>query len=71
MNTGYKGRIAIYELLLIDDKIREFIIAKISTQEIAKYAVSKGIISLKQDGISKIQQGLTSVEEVLRVTEEE
>jgi len=71
MNAGYKGRISIYELMLIDDDIRNLVIAKTPTEEIRKRAIASGMINLKQDGIEKIKQGITTVEEVLRVTEEE
>ena len=68
MNTGYKGRIAIHELLVIDDKIRKALSAKSSTDEIRKAALSAGMISLKDDGISKIEEGLTTAEEVFKAT---
>jgi len=71
MNTGYKGRISIYELMLPDDKIRNAIIAKAPTDEIRKLACSSGMITLMKDGIEKIKAGITTVEEVLRVTQEE
>ena len=71
METGYRGRIAIYELMMPDDKIHNAIIAKSSADEIRKMAFASGMISLKLDGIEKIRQGLTTIEEVLRVTEDE
>lgn len=71
MNTGYKGRIGIYELMVIDDKIRNLITAKSSSEEIRKQALASGMINLKTDGIEKVKQGITSIEEVLRVTQEE
>ena len=70
-DTGYKGRIGIYELMIIDDEIRNLIIAKTSAEEIRKEALKKGMIPLKTDGIEKVRSGTTSIEEVLRVTEEE
>jgi len=70
MTTGYKGRIGIYELMIPDEKIRNAVIAKSSTDNIRKLALASGMITLKADGIQKIKQGLTTVEEVLRVTEE-
>jgi type II secretory ATPase GspE/PulE/Tfp pilus assembly ATPase PilB-like protein len=69
MNTGYKGRVAIHELIVIDDKIRKALTAKSSTDEIRKAALSAGMVSLKDDGISKIKAGFTTAEEVLKATE--
>jgi type II secretory ATPase GspE/PulE/Tfp pilus assembly ATPase PilB-like protein len=71
MNTGYKGRIGIYELMVPDEAIRAAIMAKSSTDEIRRLARKSGMISLKGDGIEKIKSGVTTVEEVLRVTEED
>ncbi|NQU95193.1 MAG: type II secretion system ATPase GspE [Candidatus Omnitrophica bacterium] len=71
MKTGYKGRIGIFELMMVDDEIKNLIIAKTTAEEIRKNALSKGMISLQDDGIEKIKQGRTTVEEVLRVTQEE
>lgn len=71
MNTGYKGRIGIFELLIIDDKIRDLITTKTQIDVIRNQAISAGMITLMNDGIQKIKQGLTTVEEVLRVTREE
>ncbi len=70
MSTGYKGRIGIYELMIPDEKIRNAVISKSSTDEIRNLALAAGMITLKGDGIRKIKEGLTTVEEVLRVTEE-
>ena len=71
LNTGYKGRISLYELMLPDDKIRNAIIAKAPANEIRKLARSSEMLTLMEDGIEKIKQGITTVEEVLRVTQEE
>lgn len=71
MNTGYKGRIGIYELMIPDEKIHNAIVAKAPTEEIRKLARAAGMITLMEDGIGKIRNGVTSVEEVLRVTREE
>jgi type IV pilus assembly protein PilB len=71
MDTGYKGRIGIYELMLVNDKIRNLIIAKASTDVIRKELIDAGMVTLKTNGIQKIQEGITTVEEVLRVTQEE
>jgi type IV pilus assembly protein PilB len=70
-STGYHGRTAIIEVLSIDDKIREMIIDNASVDDIRKYAVSKGMKALREDGMEKYKQGLTTLEEVTRVTAEE
>lgn len=70
MSTGYKGRIGIYELMIPDEKIRNAVISKSTTDDIRKLAKAAGMITLKEDGIQKIKAGLTTVEEVLRVTED-
>ncbi|MDP2913798.1 MAG: type II secretion system ATPase GspE [Candidatus Omnitrophota bacterium] len=71
MNTGYKGRISIYELMIPDEKIHNAIVAKAPSDEMRKLARLAGMITLMEDGIVKIREGVTSVEEVLRVTREE
>ncbi|MFA5097018.1 MAG: GspE/PulE family protein [Candidatus Margulisiibacteriota bacterium] len=68
-NTGYKGRTGVFELLLVDEEIRKMITDKKSAQDIKKYAVSKGMRTLYEDGMIKVAQGLTSLDEVMRVTE--
>jgi type II secretory ATPase GspE/PulE/Tfp pilus assembly ATPase PilB-like protein len=67
--TGYKGRTAIYELLLVDEEIREMILKKVSSSQIKKMLEDKGFKSLKEAGIEKAKMGITSIEEVIRVTE--
>lgn len=69
-NTGYKGRVGIYEVLDIDQEIGEMIIKKASAEEINKQAKNKGMISIWQDGFIKAKNGITTIEEILRVTKE-
>jgi len=69
--TGFAGRIGIFELLIMDEDIRKLIVAKASADEIRKIAISKGMGTLFSDGISKAKEGITTVEEVLRVTKTE
>ncbi|HOY56262.1 MAG TPA: ATPase, T2SS/T4P/T4SS family [bacterium] len=69
-NTGYKGRIGIYEVLDIDQEIGEMIVKKASAEEINKQAKTKGMISIWQDGFIKAKNGITTIEEILRVTKE-
>ena len=69
-HTGFKGRTGIYELVVIDDKIRQFIHDQVSEQELAGYARRKAP-SIREDGKEKILKGITTVQEVLRVTLED
>lgn len=71
-NTGFYGRVAILEAVLIDDNIREMIIKKKSLDEIVKYAVKeKGMVTLRDDAFLKVKQGVTTLDEALRITTEE
>jgi type IV pilus assembly protein PilB len=67
--SGYAGRIGIYELLLMSEEIRKMVIGRASTDEIRAEAKKEGMRTLREDGLDKIQKGITTVEEVLRVTE--
>lgn len=68
--TGYKGRIGIFEVLSVDENVKEFILGQVHDKEVSDYARSKGMIDLFQDGILKVIRGITTLEEVYRVTEE-
>ncbi len=68
-NTGYSGRIGIYEFLKFDAYIREMILHRVTMNEIETYAVQEGMKTMFQDGIEKASRGLTTLEEVLRVTQ--
>jgi type IV pilus assembly protein PilB len=67
-NTGYKGRIGLYEVMEITDEIRELIMIGASSLELRKKAVEDGMITLRQSGIHKIRAGVTTLEEVVRET---
>jgi type II secretory ATPase GspE/PulE/Tfp pilus assembly ATPase PilB-like protein len=69
-NSGYLGRMGIYEVLEMDDEIGKMIIAHESTDVIQQAAVKNGMITMQQDGFLKTLEGITTVEEVLRVTRE-
>lgn len=69
--SGYKGRTGIYEIILMNDTLREMVMQKASSQKIKRKAVEMGMRTLRQDGWQKILKGLTTIEEVLRVTQEE
>ncbi len=66
-NAGYKGRIGIYELMLVSDEIQNACLERKSSEEIEKIAISQGMETLREDGFKKVKQGITSIEEVLRV----
>lgn len=66
--TGYRGRIGIYELMLVSEKIRELLMSRSASNIIKKTAQEEGMKTLREDGIDKISQGLTTIEEVVRVT---
>lgn len=67
---GYRGRLGIFEVLGIDDEVRKLISQKATSEELENFARSKGMITMVEDGFIKVIQGLTSVEEILRVTKE-
>lgn len=69
-NTGYSGRVTIYEVLEMDDDIRDAIMKRFAASEIKKIAISKGMTTLLEDGVRKSLQGLTTIEEILRVVQE-
>jgi len=66
-NTGYFGRTSIYELIVLDEEIRALIISKASSNLIKDAAIKKGMKTLKDSGLEKVLQGITTIEEVLRV----
>ena len=65
-NTGYKGRIALYEVMPIYEEIKELILVGASTTEIKREAMRLGMLTLRQSGILKLKQGITTIEEVIR-----
>ena len=68
--TGFTGRIGIYEVLAVTEKIRELIAKRVSTDVIREEARNEGMVSMLEDGISKVGAGLTTLEEVLAVVQE-
>ena len=66
--TGYQGRTAIYEIMLIDESIRKLVLKKVSADEIKKAAILNKMQTLRSAGWKKVRAGITTVEEVLRVT---
>jgi type IV pilus assembly protein PilB len=69
--TGYKGRLAIHEIMPVKEELKELILQGASAAEIKREAIRLGMSTLRQTGINKIEQGLTTIEEVLRVTFED
>jgi type IV pilus assembly protein PilB len=67
-NTGYRGRIALYEVMPMTDAIRELVLVGASASEIKTEAIREGMLTLRQSGIHKLKEGITSVEEVIRAT---
>ena len=67
-NTGYRGRVGLYEVMEISDEIRELILAGASSMELKKKAVEEGMINLRRSGLQKVRDGLTTIEEVVRET---
>jgi type IV pilus assembly protein PilB len=65
--SGFRGRIGIYEMLMINSRVREMIFANEPATEIRRYAMANGMKSLYQDGIDKVLSGFTTIEEVYRV----
>ncbi|MFH1441623.1 MAG: ATPase, T2SS/T4P/T4SS family [Candidatus Omnitrophota bacterium] len=68
-SIGYKGRTAIYEVLLVDEHIQELILNKASAAQIKRKAKELGFITLRDAGIEKVRQGITTPEEIFRVAE--
>jgi type IV pilus assembly protein PilB len=67
-HTGYRGRLGIFEILQMTEEIRSLILRRASADEVAAVAVGDGMLRLREDGLQKVRLGLTSPEEVLRVT---
>ena len=65
--TGYKGRIAIFELMIITDTIRDLISSNITSGKLRETAIKEGMCQLKEDGLKKVCEGVTTIDEVLRV----
>jgi general secretion pathway protein E len=71
MGTGYSGRTGIFELLVVDEDIRALIMKRTDSSAIKKLAIKHGMLTLRQDGIEKVIHGVTTTEELLRVTQED
>ncbi len=69
--TGFKGRTGIFELFVVDDEVRELINEKADSMKLRAVAISKGMRTLKEDGILKVIKGITTIQEVERVIQED
>lgn len=67
-NSGYKGRVGLYEVMELDEELKEQVMLGVSTAELRQKAKEKGMLTLRMSGLEKIKAGLTSIEEVLRET---
>ena len=65
--TGFRGRVGLYEVMLVSEEIEKLTVERISSEEIKKVAVEQGMITLRHDGLEKVRMGLTSLDEVFRV----
>jgi len=68
LNTGYKGRIALYEVMPVGEEIREMILEGVRSAHLKKKSMNLGVKTLRESGILKVMDGITTIEEVLRVT---
>jgi type IV pilus assembly protein PilB len=67
-NTGYKGRVGLYEVMEVTDELRELIIIGASAMELRRKAIDLGMITLRESGLCKIREGITTIEEVVKET---
>jgi type IV pilus assembly protein PilB len=67
--TGYTGRLGLYELLVLDDFLRDKIAGNPNVVEFRRLCIERGMATLREDGFAKVRQGRTTIEEVLSVTE--
>jgi type IV pilus assembly protein PilB len=65
--TGYKGRTGVYELLVVTDRVRELVVRRAPANEIREAARAEGFRTMRDDGIRKVLEGVTTIEEILRV----
>jgi general secretion pathway protein E len=69
LDTGYKGRTGIFELMVLDDSIKNLILKTSDSNTIQKKAINQGMMTLRQDGAFKVLNGITTIEEILRITQ--
>ena len=67
-NTGYKGRVGLYEVMEITEELRELILVGASSLELRRKAVEEGMLTLRASGLRKVKEGVTTLDEVVRET---
>jgi len=67
--TGYTGRLGIYELMVMDDSLRDLVTSNPDVTHLRKLCRERGLVTLRTDGFTKVMKGLTTVDEILRVTD--
>ena len=67
--TGYAGRLGIYELLVMDDSLRDMVTRNPDVIQLRKMCRERGLVTLREDGFHKVSKGQTTIDEILRVTE--
>jgi general secretion pathway protein E len=68
--TGFRGRTGIYEILIVSDSIRQLIMRKADSTTIARKALEEGMKTLREDGAQKVLEGITTLEELVRVSQD-
>ncbi|MBE3584726.1 MAG: type II secretion system ATPase GspE [Thermoanaerobacter sp.] len=66
-HTGYRGRIAVHEVLVVTPALQRLILKGVSTEELRREALRQGMVSLKEDGLRKVREGITTIAEIMRV----
>jgi len=69
-NTGYSGRCGIHEILLMNDELRDAVVSNASVAQLRRIGVASGMVTLRHDGIRKVREGLTSIDEVMQIAGE-
>ncbi|HEY6101924.1 MAG TPA: ATPase, T2SS/T4P/T4SS family [bacterium] len=67
--TGYRGRVAVFEVIPLDDELRQMIVSRVAHHELKKASIARGMTTMFQDGMHKASRGITTIDEVLRVVE--
>ena len=67
-NTGHKGRIAVYEIMQMSEELREFVLNGASTLELKREAIRQGMKTLRMSAVTKMREGVTTLDEVTRMT---
>jgi general secretion pathway protein E len=70
-NSGYSGRTVIHELMTVDDHMKSLIVRNVDAGSLKKAAIERGMITLREDGIAKVLQGITTIDELFRATHAE